>query len=90
MLVLLLITACIPYVPTEAAIVLTLKSPLSMALGDQADRLPDSNPSAKIRSGSGVGVFVAVGVGVKVLVGVAVLVAVGVGVEVLVAVAVGV
>src|SRR6266545_709220 len=94
-------TACSPRLPTSAAAGLTLRSPALVLLDDQADRLPDSKPSAKIRSAEfGVGVFVAVGVGVFVppAVGVGVLVGVGVfappavrvGVGVLVAVGVGV
>lgn len=42
---------------------LTLKAPLLVTLDDQAEKLPDSNPSAKIRSGGGVGVKVGVRVG---------------------------
>jgi hypothetical protein len=80
MLVLLFIPACIPYVCTSAAAVFTFKAPLLVTLDDQADKLPDSNPSAKIRSGSDVGVGVGVSVGSGVLVGVEVGVSVGVGV----------
>src|SRR6266545_1346457 len=89
-------TACSPRLPTSAAAGLTLRSPALVLLDDQADRLPDSKPSAKIRSAEfGVGVFVAVGVGVfvppavgvGVRVGVGVFAAVGVGVRVGVAVA---
>src|SRR6185503_666163 len=56
-------TACRPWLPTSAAAGLTLRSPASIAVVVQADKLPDSNPSAKIRSGSA---LVAVGVGVNV------------------------
>src|SRR6185503_19904460 len=56
-------TACRPWLPTSAAAGLTLRSPASIAVVVQADTLPDSNPSAKIRSGSA---LVAVGVGVNV------------------------
>lgn len=84
-------TACIPWLPASAAAVLTLKSPRSVVLDVQAKKLPDSNPSAKIKSDEP-GVFVAVGVdvavGVNVLVGVSV--GVGEGPNVLVAVAVAV
>jgi len=52
--------------------VLALRSPPPVLLDDQADRLPDSNPSAKITSGTGVlvdvEVVVAVAVGVLVAV----------------------
>ena len=79
-----MITACRPWLPTRAAAALTLRSPLSLLLEDQADRPPDSKPSAKMKSAWGVGVWVAVAVGV------AVGVTVGVGVTVSVAVMVGV
>ena len=59
-------------VPTNAAEALTLKSPRSVTLDVQAERLPDSNPLAKIRSVASValGVDVMVAVGVNVNVGV--------------------
>lgn len=94
-------TACRPLAPTRAAAVVTLKSPPSVVLADQADRLPVSKPSAKIRSGSGVGVKVGVAVGVLVggtgisvgvgvsVGGMGVFVAVGVSVGTGVSVAVG-
>jgi hypothetical protein len=50
MLVLLLMLACIPYVWTSAAAVLTLKAPLFVVLEDHAVRFPDSKPLAKIKS----------------------------------------
>ena len=56
-------TACRPWLPANAAAALTLRSPTSVALNVQADKLPDSNPSVKIRSGT---VLVAVGVRVNV------------------------
>src|SRR6185503_4472565 len=56
-------SACRPWLPTSAAAGVTLRSPRSLALVVQADRLPDSKPSAKMRSGSA---LVAVGVGVNV------------------------
>ena len=68
-------TACRPLVPTSAAAGVTLRSPRSLALVVQADKLPDSNPSAKIRSGT---VLVAVGVNDATAVGVLVGVFVGV------------
>src|SRR6266508_1267789 len=86
------ISACNPLLPTKAAAPVTLRSPASVTLDDQAERLPDSKPSAKIRSDSvlvWVGVFVGVAVGppgvgvlegVGVLIGVGVMVGVGVGV----------
>src|SRR6266542_4781893 len=71
------ISACSPLLPTKAAPALTVRSPASMTLEVQADRLPDSKPSAKIRSvtwgvlvGVGDGPGVNVGVGVFVLTGV--------------------
>jgi len=71
-------TACIPHVPTSAACVDTLNRPLPVEAEDQALRLPDSKPSAKIASVVAVGVFVAVGgTGVFVGVNVGVFVAVG-------------
>ena len=77
-----LISACRPCVPTSAADGLTLRSPALIALEVQAERLPDSNPSAKIKSEpSGVCVAVAVGVDVCVEVRIGVAVAVCVGVE---------
>src|SRR6266545_6034498 len=70
------ISACSPLLPTKAAPALTLRSPPSMTLEVQAERLPDSKPSAKIRSvtcgvlvGVGEGPGVNVGVGVFVLTG---------------------
>ena len=75
-----------PWLPISAAVVLTLRSPWSVLLDDQAERLPDSKLSAKIRSDP---FDVLVGVGVRVAVGVGVLVGVGEG-PILVAVAVGV
>jgi hypothetical protein len=73
--------------PTKAEAVLTLKSPLSVLLADQAERLPDSKPSAKIKSGGvdvgeGTKVAVDVKVGLGVLVGVKVAVGMIVGVKV--------
>src|SRR6201988_4793907 len=69
-----------PRVPTSAAAALTLRSPASLLLAVHAEKLPDSNPSAKIRSDT-LDVFVTVGVfdGVNVAVGVSVLVGVGEG-----------
>ncbi len=81
-----------PQLPANAAEALTLRSPESVVLDVQAERLPDSNPSAKIKSEDGVGVAEAVAVGppgVLVAVGVFVCVAVGVCVAVCEAVAVG-
>ena len=74
--------------PFNFAVVVTLRSPLSVVEDDQADRLPDSKPSAKIGSGGGgiVAVGVDVNVGVKVGVGVFVDVRVGVQVGVVVGV----
>ena len=88
-----LIKACNPCAPISAAEVLTLRSPPLIALDVQAERLPDSNPSAKIKSeltgvcvavavGVEVGVEVAVCVGVEEGPGVAVFVGVGVAVDV--------
>ena len=57
---------------------MALKSPASLLFDVQADRLPASKPSAKIKSDPP-GVFVAVGVRVAVLVGVIVGVFVNVG-----------
>ena len=59
----------------------TLRSPASLVLAVQAEKFPDSKPSAKIRSDR-LDVFVGVGVlvGVKVAVAVGVLVCVFVGV----------
>lgn len=93
------ITACIPDEPTRAAAVSALRSPASVTLADQAERSPDSNPSAKITSGMGVAVGEAVVVAVTVIgvgvfggvdVGVRVAVSVGVAVGVNVSVNVGV
>src|SRR3970282_856900 len=77
------ISACRPNPPFRAARLLTLRSPRSVLLADQAEKFPDSNPSAKIGSGRGGLVAVVVGVDVAVLVavGVGVLEAVDVGVE---------
>ena len=74
--------------PTRAAVLLTLRLPLSVAEEDQAERLPDSKLSAKMESDNGV----PVGVGVKVAAGVEVAVGVKVaaGVDVRVGVTVGV
>ena len=89
------ITACIPWLPTNAEAVLALRSPASLLLDVQPAKLPDSNPSAKITSNP-LEVFVAVGVfeGVGVFVGVrdgpTVAVFVGVGVLLGVSVNVGV
>ena len=85
MVVLSSITACIPWLPTNAEAALALRSPRSLLLAVQPDKLPDSNPSTKITSDTldvfvAVGVFEAVGVldGVNVRVGVNVAVAVSV------------
>ena len=57
--------------PASAAVALTLKSPTSLVFDVQAVRLPDSNPSAKIRSDPlDVPVTEGVTKGVNVLVGV--------------------
>ena len=61
---------------------LALRLPPSVLDDDQAERLPDSKPSAKIKSGNGVFVAVAVKVAVDVKVGVEVDVNVGVRVGV--------
>ena len=71
-------TAWRPWLPTSAAAALTLRSPTSVALNVQADKLPDSKPSAKIRSGT---VLVAVGVRVNVGVDEGPTVGVSVGVD---------
>src|SRR4030095_7883215 len=84
MLVASLMIACMPREPTSAAAAVTLKSPEPVLADDQAEKLPLSKPSAKIRS-EALGVFVGVlvgvregpTVGVRVTVGVAVRVAVG-------------
>jgi hypothetical protein len=76
-------------VPTKAAAVLALRSPPSPLFEDQAERLPVSKPSAKIRSvvnAVEVGVAVAVAVGVWVGVGEGPAVDVFVGVKVIVGV----
>src|SRR6185436_8335089 len=65
MLLLSSMTACNPCVPINAADGLTLRSPRSMVLEVQADKLPDSNPSAKIKCAT-LGVLVMVGVDVAV------------------------
>ena len=73
-----------PLLPINAAAPLTLRSPPSVVFDDQAEKLPDSKLSAKIRSDeAGVEVRVAVGPGVDVRV------AVGAGPDVGVRVAVG-
>src|SRR5512136_2752996 len=59
-------SACRPKEPVIAAVALTLKSPPSAWLADQADISPDSKLSAKVKSGGGV--LVGVG-GTGVLVG---------------------
>src|SRR5687767_2265986 len=41
-------SACMPRLSTSAAAGVTLRSPLSIVLDVQAERLPDSKPSAKI------------------------------------------
>src|SRR6185503_20749360 len=87
------IRPCMPWLPVSAAEALTLRSPRSMVLEVQAEKLPDSKLSAKIRSdplGVLVGVDAFVGVGVAVAVCVGVLVGVGEGPAVFVEVAVGV
>src|SRR5688572_30342190 len=76
------IVACMPWLPTSAAAPVTLRSPRSIVLDDQAEKLPDSKPSAKIRSeenGVGVRVGEGPGPGVFVLGGVLVRVKVAVG-----------
>lgn len=83
----LTITACIPLLPSNAADGLTLRFPAFVLDEDQAEKLPFSNPSAKIRSdtaGTGVTVGAAVGVlvGPGVLVGLKVAVGVAKGVSV--------
>ena len=90
-----MILTCIPLESTSAADAVTLKSPAPVLADDQAEKLPLSKPSAKIRSEAfGVLVGVLVGVlegpfvGVRVTVGVEVRVAVGPGVDVRVAVGV--
>ena len=83
-------TACNPWLPTRADEALALKSPPSLIFEVQAERLPDSKPSAKITSDTldvfvgvgvfeGVGVFVGVGEEPVVAVFVGVLEGVGVG-----------
>ena len=72
-----------PFEPVNAAAGLTLRSPLSVLLADQAEKLPLSKPSAKITSEAE-----EVGEGVKVCEGVAVAVAVNVAVAIAVFVAV--
>ena len=74
----------------SAAAELTPKSPPSVNVDDHAERLPDSNPSAKIRSDIDVGLVVGGEVGVGECVAVGVGVFVGLGVKVRVKVAVGV
>src|SRR3990170_3851214 len=53
MAVLSSISACSPALPTRAAAPLALRSPRSVVLEVQADRFPDSNPSAKMRPDGG-------------------------------------
>ena len=89
-----MISACTPHVPTSTALVETLNRPPPVVAEDQAFRLPDSKPSAKI-TGTDVAVGVLVGGGVFVGVAVGMAVAVGVfvggsGVAVAVGVFVGV
>jgi len=79
-----------PFEPTSAAEVLTLKSPPPELAEDQSEELPDSKPLAKIRLGRGVFVAVDVGEDPGVLVAVAVMVDVRVGIKIGVADAVGV
>jgi hypothetical protein len=83
-------TACRPKALTSAAAELALKSPPSVNVDDQAERLPDSNPSEKIRSDMDVGLAVGEEVGVGEYVAVGVDVFVGLGVKVRVKVGVGV
>lgn len=64
--VVLLMTALSPWLPTSAAEGLTFKSPPSVAADDQAERVPDSKPSAKSTSVEVVAVGVLVNVGVAV------------------------
>src|SRR5215217_1843850 len=68
-------TACMPLVRTRAAAEVTLKSPPSVTLEVQEEKLPDSKPSEKIESMLE-GVLVGVGVEPPVLVGVGVFVCV--------------
>lgn len=71
MLVLLMKVACNPWLPSRAAPALTLKLPPLFEFALQAEKLPLSKPSLKIRSGTAdVGVAVNVGAGVLVFVGV--------------------
>lgn len=94
----LLITARKPWLPTSAAVALTLRSLPSVTADDQEEIFPASNPSAKIRSAIAVfvGALVLIAVAVAALVAVAVCegrevaVCVKVGNKVLVAVGVGV
>ena len=60
------ITVCKPKLPINAEDVVTLKSPRSVVLDDQAERFPASNPSAKIRSATAVRLAVGVREGVAV------------------------
>src|SRR6266508_1457966 len=83
------ITPCNPFLPDKAAAAFTLRSPLSVALDDQADRLPDSKSSAKIRSDEftgGIGMDVDVDPGILVTVAIGSGVCVAVEAEMLVAV----
>lgn len=68
-----------PWLPTNADAALALRSPRSLLLDVQPTKLPDSNPSAKIRSDT---LDVAVAVGVRVNVGDGPIVGVWVGVNV--------
>ena len=68
--------ACMPREPTSAACAETLNRPPPVAADDQALRLPDSKPSAKMASFVGVAVRVGVGLGGT---GVGVRVGVGLG-----------
>ena len=77
MVVVSLMTACMPFEPTSAAEAVTLKSPAPMLADDQAEKLPLSKPSTKIRSDYGV--FVAVRVEVSEAVGMFVCAFVSVG-----------
>src|SRR6266508_2530370 len=83
------ITPCNPFLPDKAAAAFTLRSPPSVALDDQADRLPDSKSSAKIRSDEftgGIGIDVEVDPGILVPVDIGSGVCVAVEAEMLVAV----
>ena len=86
MALLSLITAWTPSLPFKAETGLTLRSLPSVTVDDQAEKLPDSNPSEKIGSMIGVGVNVGVSEGPSVAVCVGVAEAVGVSDGVLVGV----